>query len=243
MRIAVISDIHANGDALTAVLADIDRQAPDALVCVGDSIGYGAEPERVLRTLRRRRIPATLGNHEQAVLEPERLEWFNHLARESLVKTAAMLSEDARRMIAGFPPFLIAHGCRFVHGFPPQSITTYHFEVSPEDRHRILVSIPEAVTFIGHTHDLTLISCDGRRTTESPLGPGRRPLAPNRRAIVCVGSVGQPRDGDPNAKYVIWDTAAAMLEVRFVRYDIGAAAAKIIAAGLPAVHANRLWCR
>ena len=103
MRLAVISDIHGNWDALTAVLTDIDATRPDAVFCLGDCIGYGAEPERVIRTLRQRGIPSTRGNHEQAVLEPDRLEWFNLLARKSLVRTTEMLSGEALQIIAEFP--------------------------------------------------------------------------------------------------------------------------------------------
>ena len=243
MRLAVISDIHGNWDALTAVLSDIDAGRPDAVVCLGDCIGYGAEPERVIQTLRQRGIPSTRGNHEQAVLEPDRLEWFNLLARKSLVRTAEMLSGEALQFIAEFPAVLTSHGCRFVHGFPPDSVTTYHFEVPSGERRRIIKSMTEKICFIGHTHDLTLITYDGRILANTSLGPGRVDLLPNQQAIVCVGSVGQPRDGDENAKYIIWDADAATLEVRYISYDIGAAAEKIIAAGLPRAHADRLWCR
>jgi predicted phosphodiesterase len=243
MRLAVISDIHGNWDALTAVLADVDASRPDAVICLGDCIGYGAEPERVIRTLRQSGIPSTRGNHEQAVLEPERLKWFNLLARKSLVRTAAMLSDEALQFITDFPAVLISHGCRFVHGFPPESVTTYHFEVPSGERRRIIKSMTEKICFIGHTHDLTLITYDGRTLTNTTLRPGRVDLLPNQQAVVCVGSVGQPRDGNENAKYIIWDAAAATLEVRYIPYDIGAAAGKIIAAGLPRAHADRLWCR
>ncbi|MGW8186011.1 MAG: metallophosphoesterase family protein [Desulfobacterales bacterium] len=243
MRLAVISDIHGNWDALTAVLADIDASRPDAVFCLGDCIGYGAEPERVIRTLRKRGISSTRGNHEQAVLEPDRLEWFNLLARKSLVRTTAMLSGEALQFIAEFPDVLTSHGCRFVHGFPPDSVTTYHFEVPSGERRRIIKAMDEKICFIGHTHDLTLITYDGRMLTNTHLGPGRVDLLPSQQAIVCVGSVGQPRDGDENAKYIIWDADAANLEVRYIGYDIGAAAEKIIAAGLPRAHADRLWCR
>ncbi len=243
MRIAVIADIHGNWDALTAVLADIDAAKPDAVICLGDCIGYGAEPERVIRTLRQRGIPSTLGNHEQALLEPDRLAWFNPPARKSLVMTAAMLSPETLQIIATFPAVLISHGCRFVHGFPPESVTTYHFAVPPGERRRILESMSEKICFIGHSHDLRLIAYDGRRLTDTALGPGRINLLPNQRAVVCVGSIGQPRDGDANAKYVIYAAADASLEARYVHYDIGAAAQKIIAAGLPRGHADRLWCR
>ncbi|MFZ0724232.1 MAG: metallophosphoesterase family protein [Desulfobacterales bacterium] len=243
MRLAVISDIHGNWDAFTAVLADIDAEAPNGVFCLGDSIGYGGEPERVIQELRRRAIASVRGNHEQAVLAPDRLKWFNPLARKSLVRTATMLSAKSQQVLASFPVALSSRGCRFVHGFPPDSVTTYYFEVPDGDRRRIIRSMAEHICFIGHTHDLALITCDGRRLTAAALDAGTVHLRPGQRAVVCAGSVGQPRDGTAEAKYVIWDDAAATIEVRFVRYDIAAAAEKIIAAGLPRAHANRLWCR
>lgn len=241
MRIAVVSDIHGNWDALAAVLEDIDTIGVDSIICLGDCIGYGAEPDRVLQTMQQRGIPSMLGNHEQAVLEPKRLDWFNPLARQSLVKTAAMLTENSRRYINGFPSHSVLNGCRFVHGFPPDSVTTYYFEVPSAEKRRILSAMPEAHCFIGHTHDLKLVDYDGRTLTEAALTEEPVSLIPQRRYVVSVGSVGQPRDGDNRAKYVIWDARAKALRVRYVSYDIAAAAAKIIAAGMPRIHADRLW--
>ena len=241
MRIAVISDIHGNFDALMAVLDDIDKSRIEKVVCLGDCIGYGAEPERVIRTLNERGIPSTLGNHEQAVLEPERLAWFNPVAKESLIKTVTMLSEETLRIIECFPNALVTHGCRLVHGFPPDSVTTYSFELSPDDKRQVLDNLAERVCFFGHTHDLSMIAYDGHTLTEAPLDPEPVALLPDHRYAINVGSVGQPRDGNNNAKYVIWDGDSATLDVHFVAYDIAAAADKIIAAGLPEVHAKRLW--
>ena len=241
MRVAVISDIHGNFDALTAVLADIDNSRIDTVVCLGDCIGYGAEPELVIQTLDKRGIPSTLGNHEQAVLDRDRLEWFNPMAKASLVKTVSMLSEKTLRMIASFPTVLTANGSRFVHGFPPASVSTYSFELSPKDKRRVLDNLTESVSFFGHTHDLCIITYDGHTLTDAPLGSEPVAILPNHRYVVNVGSVGQPRDGNNKAKYVIWDKDGATLEVQFVPYDIAAAADKIIAAGLPEIHAKRLW--
>jgi predicted phosphodiesterase len=241
MRVAVISDIHGNFDALAAVLADIDKSKIDMVVCLGDCIGYGAEPERVIRTLQERGIPSTLGNHEQAVLERDRLDWFNPMAKASLIKTVSMLSEETLRMIKGFPTFLASNGSRFVHGFPPASVTTYSFELSPADKRRVLDNLVESVSFFGHTHDLCIITYDGHTLTDAPLGLEPIAILPDHRYAINVGSVGQPRDGNNNAKYVIWDKSDATFEVKFVPYDIAAAADKIIAAGLPEIHAKRLW--
>jgi len=241
MRLAVISDIHGNFDALTAVLDDIDKSRVEKVVCLGDCIGYGAEPERVIQTLHERDIPSTLGNHEQAVLEPERLAWFNPVAKDSLIKTVAMLSEETVRIIERFPNVLVSHGCRLVHGFPPDSVTTYSFELSPDDVRQVLDNLAEPVCFFGHTHDLAMITYDGHTLTDGPLDSHPVTLLPNHQYAINVGSVGQPRDGNNKAKYVIWDRDSATLEVNFVSYDIAAAADKIIAAGLPEAHAKRLW--
>jgi diadenosine tetraphosphatase ApaH/serine/threonine PP2A family protein phosphatase len=240
MNLALLSDIHGNWDALKAVLEDIDSIGADHILSVGDNIGYGAEPDRVIRSLMERDIASVLGNHEQAILEPQRLSWFNPLARESLVITAGMLSTAALDYMAKLPAWRTESGCRLVHGFPPDAITTYCFEVAPDEQQRIIRSLDERRCFIGHTHDLLLLSSDAAGLTEEPLTQGRLRLLPGCRYLVNIGSVGQPRDGDKRAKYVLWNPVEDSLEVRFVPYDSEAAAAKIIAAGMPRIHAERL---
>ncbi|MCU0539189.1 MAG: metallophosphatase family protein [Desulfobacterales bacterium] len=240
MAIALLSDIHGNMDAFEAVLADIDRLAPAAVFSLGDNIGYGAEPERVVRTLRERCIPSLLGNHEWAARNRDFLEWFNPAARRSLTWTFRMLSADALETIAAMPLFRQEGEGRLVHGFPPDSPTLYLFQMSAQDKLGALRSLPGRICFVGHTHLLDLIGSDGKDLTDHPLTEGTTPLDPSRRYFVNIGSVGQPRDGDPRAKYVIWDPGAHTIEVRCVPYDAPAAAAKIIAAGLPEAHARRL---
>ena len=241
MRIAVISDIHGNYDALESVLINIDQSSIDSIVCLGDCIGYGAEPEQVIRTLQERQIPSVLGNHEQAVLEREHLAWFNPMARDSLLKTISMLSERTLGNLKHYPTTMVLHDSRFVHGFPPDSVTTYSFELSPAEKRRVLEKIPESVCFFGHTHELSMIDYDGHTLTESPLDKKKIPILPNHQYAINVGSIGQPRDGNNDAKYVVWDKATATLEVNYVSYNIKAAAEKIIAAGLPEIHARKLW--
>ena len=163
------------------------------------------------------------------------------MAKDSLIKTVAMLSEETVRIIERFPNVLVSHGCRLVHGFPPDSVTTYSFELSPDDVRQVLDNLAEPVCFFGHTHDLRMITYDGHTLTDGPLDSLPVTLLPNHRYAINVGSVGQPRDGNNKAKYVIWDKDSATLEVNFVSYDIAAAADKIIAAGLPEAHAKRLW--
>lgn len=242
MKLGILSDIHANWDALDAVLRDADAAGVGEFFCLGDAIGYGAEPNRVIETLQQRGIASVLGNHELAVLDPDYLAWFNPVARTSIEMTAQWLTESSRRYIAGMHSVQVLHGCRFVHGFPPDSVTTYRFEVPPEERLRIIQSLDTHICFIGHTHDLNLVTVADDRIDSTPLEQGTITLLPSSsRYLINSGSVGQPRDGDNRAKYAILDTSEFNLDVRFVSYDIAAAAAKIRSAGLPKVHADRLW--
>lgn len=242
MKLAIISDIHANRDALDAVLRDADAAGVEEFICLGDVIGYGAEPNEVIEILHKRQIPSVLGNHELAILEPEYLDWFNPVARASLEKTRQWLTESSRRYIASMKRAIVRYDCRFVHGFPPDSVTTYRFEVAPEERLRIMNNLDTRICFIGHTHDLNLMMVKNDQIDSSPLKQGVVTLLPqSARYLINIGSVGQPRDGDNRAKYAILQTSEFILEVRFVAYDIAAAAAKIVSAGLPKAHADRLW--
>ncbi|MDZ7830520.1 MAG: metallophosphoesterase family protein [Desulfobacterales bacterium] len=241
MRTAIISDIHGNATAFEAVLADIDAHARvEAIYCLGDNVGYGPEPERVISMLMERQIPSVLGNHELAINEPQMLSWFNPMARRSLEKTAQFLSETAKAHIADFSSSMIIDGFRLVHGFPPDSPTTYLFEMAPDPIRDTLNNLAEWLVFIGHTHELLIIESNGETIKTDPLPQGTTRLNSDKKYLVNVGSVGQPRDGDHKAKYVIWDDSTRELTVRFVAYDINDTVQKIYKAGLPEQHAWRL---
>ena len=241
MRIAIFSDIHGNLDAFQQVLSDINKSFIDAAFCLGDSIGYGPEPDEVIRILREKSIPSVLGNHELACRNRSMLDWFNPAASESLKKTFRMLSSSSLMFIAGLEKSMVYHGCRFVHGFPPDSPTIYLFQISMKNICRWMSQMKERICFIGHTHELRIIEFDGIKCFPDLLPRGITQLKQQSRYIVNVGSVGQPRDGDNRAKYVIFDTEKDVIEVRFISYDIEKVVKKIIAAGLPEVHAGKLW--
>ena len=241
MKIAIISDIHGNLEALLNVLSDIDSIGVEKLVCLGDCIGYGPDPEAVVSEMRRRRIPTLMGNHEQAVCSPDQLAWFNPLARASLRMTIDMLSNASIDFILQLPRNLVVEQCLCVHGYPPDSARTYLFQKSPEALIKTFQSMTEPICFVGHTHDLEIVIYDGSAIKRHVLQQGRLDLNSEHRHIVNIGSVGQPRDGNNNAKYAIFDTQSRVLEIRFIPYDIAATVAKIKAAGLPDNHANRLW--
>ncbi len=241
MRIAIISDIHGNMEAFTQVLADIDRSNVDIIYSLGDNIGYGPEPGQVIVLIRNRDILSVMGNHELAIEDPTFLKWFNPLARTSLEKTFDFLSEDSKRFIHELEKSFVYETGRFVHGFPPDSPLIYLFQVKEEDLYRVFSQMEERICFVGHTHFLEFVESDGRVISHALLTKGIHTLEREKKYIINIGSVGQPRDGNNNAKYVIWDNINHTIDVRFIPYDIAAVVKKILATGLPAAHAVRLW--
>ncbi|MBW1743812.1 MAG: metallophosphoesterase family protein [Deltaproteobacteria bacterium] len=241
MRLAIISDIHGNLEAFKEVLADIDRSQIDGLACLGDNIGYGPDSERVVELVRERDIPCVMGNHELAAVDVKYLDWMNPTARKSLVMTNEHLSESSIDYIRTLPSAMTYHGSLCVHGFLPDSAVTYLFQRSMAQLKDAFLAMEEKICFLGHTHDLLIISFDGDKVIQASLGNGIVSLHKDHQYIINVGSVGQPRDSNNNAKYVIWDTASESIEVRFVQYDIAATADKIIELGFPEFNARRLW--
>ncbi len=240
MKTAVISDIHGNATALRAVLKDIETSRIDLTICLGDTIGYGPEPEAVINLVRENNIPCIIGNHELAIIRPGFLNWFNPAARISLEKTIGLLSDSSTAFISKLGYCMVLRNCRYVHGFPPGSCTTYLYEVSDEKLKDTLKKINERICFIGHTHMLEAVGFNGDHLSRQTLTQGELALDPEKKYLINVGSVGQPRDGDNQAKYVIWDSSAYCLTVRYVPYDIADTVKKIYQAGLPEQHAWRL---
>lgn len=240
MRLAILSDIHGNLEALQAVLEDLDRQGVDRTACLGDVVGYGPDPEEVVALVRGRGLPCVLGNHELGLTDVRQRRWFNPPTRESLRVTRSLLSAGSLAWLGGLPRALVLEGCRLVHGFPPDSVVTYLFEVGDEQLQVEMARLAEEVCFVGHTHLLELVSLGPGGLSRRPLKQGVTVLEAGGRHLVNAGAVGQPRDGDSRAKYVIWDDRARELSVRCLEYDHAATAAKILARGLPEINARRL---
>lgn len=241
MRLTVLSDIHGNLEALGAVLDDAANFAPEALpVCLGDMVGYGANPEEVVRAVRDAGAFAVLGNHEAGVLGMHNRSHFNPQAWEAVRWTAAQLSGESMAWLATLPSSLSLGGCRFVHGLPPDDLGTYLFQASPDRLVQAMALISEDVCFVGHTHQLMVLSLASGPPDQANLEEGTRLLPSGFSHIVNAGSVGQPRDGNPKAKYCVYDSRTRELTTRFVAYDARKAARKILAAGLPRVYAERL---
>jgi diadenosine tetraphosphatase ApaH/serine/threonine PP2A family protein phosphatase len=245
MRLIILSDIHGNLEALEAVLADAGRfqaspAGPASLVCLGDLVGYGANPEEVVRTVRAAGALAVRGNHEMGLAGRAMRGRFNPQAWAAVRWTASKLSRASLDWLKELPTSLVLEGCRFVHGLPPDDVDTYVTWASLESIRQAMTGLPEEICFVGHTHLLGVVSFAGDEIVRSRLAEGARVLAAGSLHLVNAGSVGQPRDGDPRAKYCLFDPASRELTVRFVPYDAKSAAQKILDSGQPAVFAERL---
>jgi predicted phosphodiesterase len=241
MRLAIISDIHGNFEALQRVLEDIGQAGADRIVCLGDNIGYGPEPEEVVNELRRLEVPCLMGNHEKALTSSAYLKRLNFTAQESMRITRKLLSPANQQYSKALPGFHTEDGVRFVHGCPPDSATVYLYEPSAVRLRKLFDTFPEELCFFGHTHLLVLYGWQADKVETTFMKEGVYRLSPGQRCLVNVGSVGQPRDGTNHAKYLIWDQEKGSLAVRYVSYDIAITANGIIDQGLPEVCAKRLW--
>jgi predicted phosphodiesterase len=241
MRIAVISDIHGNLEAFEEVLIDIDSSYIDCIVNLGDSIGYGPDPEKVLKLIKQRDILNILGNHEQAALDKAYRFFLGEDALKSIEHTLKFLTSASLTYLRKLPKFRVYKKALFVHGCPPTSCETYLNYLSIRETENIFKSYNNKIAFAGHTHKLMLISYDGEAVGFHELNDTPVKLNGNIRYLVNVGSVGQPRDGDSRAGYVIWDINQNSLEARRIPYDIKTTADKIMKRGFQQKDADRLF--
>lgn len=244
MKIAFLSDIHANMEALKAVLADL-RQGHAAspvhrVVCLGDLVGYGPDPEAVVDLVRESGFDVLVGNHEAALACKKARRWMNFQARENNISTEALLSQKNLEYCSALPRTLSYGSALCVHGSPPDSVNGYLYSMSDEDIRKLFAHSEFTRFFVGHTHELQLVYETEHGIERKEPESGRYPLEADKKYIICCGSVGQPRDGDNRAKYVIWDSESDMLAICAVKYDIEATAEKIIKRGFPKAFAQRL---
>lgn len=240
MRIAILSDIHGNLEALEAVLSDLQMQQVDQVVCLGDLVGYGPDPEAVVRRVGELGYVSILGNHEAALFSRKDRTWMNFQARENNISTQQLLSQASLDYCTTLPRSAVLAGGRFVHGCPPESVLKYLYMLTDEEVCRILADLAENICFVGHTHELALLEVDGEQVTRLPFKAGLHVLDSSKKYMANVGSVGQPRDGNSKAKYVIWDSDQATLEVVALTYPKDVTAEKIVARGFPKAYATRL---
>jgi diadenosine tetraphosphatase ApaH/serine/threonine PP2A family protein phosphatase len=236
MRIAVLSDIHSNLPALNAVLAAAGDV--DGIWHLGDVVGYGPDPDAVVQRLRDVGALGVRGNHDAAAAGGSEIDWFNPEARRAMEWTRRAIDKTTIEWLSALPERRTIDGCELVHGSPREPIWEYVTSV-PVARAN-LAALGSPIGLHGHTHiPVAFLDDDGRVDV---VGPGRdsRLELRGRRALVNPGSVGQPRDGDPDASFMILDPAAGTISWHRVAYDIEAVQASMRAAGLPASLSSRL---
>ncbi|EJW13154.1 Putative phosphoesterase [Rhodovulum sp. PH10] len=243
MRIALISDIHANREALEACLAHAARAGVDRYVFLGDYVGYGADPEWVLDTVMEhvaRGAVAVLGNHDAAAIGSS--EGMNAQATEAIDWTRGRLSAAHRDFLAKLPLTVEQGAVVYVHA-NPVAPAGWDYVSDLFSASRCLIGTSAHVTFCGHTHlpSLFHMSATGKFASFDPVDRVEIPLTTRRRWLAVIGSVGQPRDDNPAACYALLDDSTFVLTYVRVPYDIDTAAGKIRDAGLPLALAYRLY--
>jgi predicted phosphodiesterase len=243
MRFLILSDIHSNSEALTAVLARVRRKRFDRVLILGDFVGYGANPNHVIDLLRKigRETTAIRGNHDKVVCGLESGDLFNPVARAAAQWTSTKLSARNRKFLESLPigPLEVEPGLTICHG-SPRDEDAYIF--SDGDAFVNFHLFEFHVCFFGHSHIPSVFTLE-------PHGIGvdvihgdrvRLKLHKSRRYLVNPGSIGQPRDRNPRASYAIYDAKERVVHFDRVPYDAAKAREKILRAGLPAMLGDRL---
>ena len=245
MRVAVISDIHSNLPALEAVLAAIDEWAPEEIWCLGDVVGYAAQPDECTAAVRDRCDVCLVGNHDLAVLGQLDIASFSSAAAEAALWTRENATEESLEFLRALEPKGEREELALFHASPRDPI--WEYVLSLEQAEQCMSVQPRRLTLIGHSHVALFFA-------RPKPGEGERAEVKGSQAangatldlgegtwLINPGSVGQPRDGDPRAAWLELDTAAETARYRRVSYDIDRAAEPIAAAGLPRHLGERLY--
>ena len=234
---AILGDIHANLDALEVVLADCREQGVTDYLCTGDVVGYNACPHECLEIVRALNCPVVMGNHDHYVSSRQNLEDFNPHAAAVIEWTRKQLSEEEMCFLRSLPFVATKMGITLVHATMdnPEDFGYVfdHLQAESNFFHQIT-----PLCFHGHTHCPMIYEKQMGGVYRIDAQDFKLPIG--RKYFINVGSVGQPRDGDPRASYVVYDMAARQIRFRRVAYDVQAAMARNRLAGLPEKCASRL---
>ena len=238
MRTAILTDIHANLEALTACIAAAERQKVDRFVCLGDTVGYGADPNAACDLVRSRCAFTVLGNHDAAVAGRMDYSYYYAAAREVLDWTALHLSAENMQWLRGLP-YQHPEGDIFYGHASPRDPQAFEYVFALEQAEDLVLRADKLsrLTFIGHSH-LQRAFVLGNLVKD--VWSERLRIDDGRRYLVSIGSCGQPRDYDPRAGYGIWDDETKIVEFHRVEYNAERTARKILEAGLSPHFARRL---
>jgi len=218
MRYGLISDIHSNLPALQAVLECINKEGIDEFICAGDIVGYGPNPNECIKLLQSlKRVYAVVGNHDWAVLGLENIATFNPVAQEAILWTKGELTGESQEYLRSLPYSLVKDSWTLVHGTLRNPLEEYMVDSEIFKQHLLRQATP--FCFLGHTHIPFYFCTSGEEITGGELEPEMQ-LNPGYQYAINLGSVGQPRDGNPQAGYGIFDEERNILQFRRVSYDI-----------------------
>ncbi|MCE9637254.1 MAG: metallophosphatase family protein [Planctomycetes bacterium] len=237
MRIAILADIHSNLEALEAVLGALSKTRIDRYVCVGDVVGYGADPAPCVAKVRELCDVVVAGNHDWAVAGKLSLEFFNSYAREAIGWTRSQLSPPDVAWLRELPLQHDIEGLATLVHSTVHNPAAFDYLLTSYDAHLSMAVLELPLCFVGHSHiPITFMEKGGLGFTFSDTID----LSKIDKAIINPGSIGQPRDENPAASYAIYDTAKRRVTLHRIAYDVAAASRKIEKAGLPKVLADRL---
>jgi len=237
MRVAVISDVHANYHALTAVLAEIDDARVDAIWCLGDTVGYGPLPNECCETVSARADVCLVGNHDLVVLGELAVSDFNDEAAAAAVWTSEVLAPDARSFLEGLEPHAHLDRVDLFHASARDPVWEY---VLSDEAARTTFELSQApLVLVGHSHVALALAFDGADAAGG-LAPAGTQLELGGRHLLNPGSVGQPRDGDPRAAWLLLDLERRFAAFHRVAYSIERTQAEMRERGLPRALAARL---
>jgi diadenosine tetraphosphatase ApaH/serine/threonine PP2A family protein phosphatase len=239
MRYVLISDIHGNLEALQATLDLVEAVQPYQLMCLGDVVGYGADPARCLDELGERANLILAGNHDLAVADVIPCDEFNPIARQAVEWTRKVLSEEDIELLSNLPLQYIDGDYCFAHASPIEPMK-FNYVRTLEDVAAVFSQIGQRFCFVGHTHLPVIVRmCEATGKMEV-VRETKAPIEDGYRYFVNVGSLGQPRDNNPDACAVLLDEEAETIEFLRVPYDVTSSQEKILSEGLPSYLAERL---
>jgi len=236
VKFGIFGDIHSNQEGLEAVLEDMQNQKVTHAVCLGDIVGYNANPSECLELVRLLGCPIVKGNHDEEASEDRDIQHFNPLAYQSMSYSREHLSDEQKKYLRSLPMQKNIGDFTVVHS-TLDGPARWHYVFTAEDAEKSFTYQRSQVCFFGHTHVPHLFVHD---TRVHEFFYKRVVLQPDKRYFVNVGSVGQPRDGDWRSAYVIYDPEEKVIELRRIPYDLAKAQEKILNVGLPDRLAERL---
>jgi predicted phosphodiesterase len=237
MRVAVISDVHANYHALEAVLAAIDAARVDAVWCLGDTVGYGPRPNECCDTVAARADRCLVGNHDLVALGELAVTDFNDEAAAAALWTAQVLTASSRAFLEALKPVGVADGVDLFHASARDPV--WEYVLTAEAAHATFALSQAGLILVGHSHVALALTVDGDGVAGG-LAPGGAEIGLSGRWLLNPGSVGQPRDGDPRAAWLLLDLERRFAFFRRVAYSIEETQSEMRERGLPRPLALRL---